>query len=106
MVAAVIHGIATFALAVGMAASAAVGGMTHDAPLWNDGGNIPPGHGKPHNRPAFKPVPGCTPEIRLADRLLVVDWDGRYRKMQFDEAERRIENGTWADDVWVVGTCR
>ena len=103
-----IHGIATFALAVGMAASAAVAGVTHDAPEGGFNGHLgtlPPGHGKPDNVPEFRPHPGCTPEIRLADRLLVVDQDGRYREMAFDEATRRIENAAWVDDVWVVGTC-
>lgn len=96
-------------LPVAMTAAMAISGMTHDAPEGHYNGHLgtlPPGYGKPHNhQPAFKEHPGCTPEMRLSDMVLIVDWDGEYRRMAYDEAERRRTNKNWADDVWVVGTC-
>jgi hypothetical protein len=97
-------------LPVAMGAAIAVSGMTHDAPEGHYNGHLgtlPPGHAKVHNDPSFVPTPGCRPEVRLTDTLLVIDWDSEVHRMDYDEVEDRVRDGgtNWANDVWVIGSC-
>lgn len=97
-------------LPVAMGAAVAVSGMTHDAPKGHfngDMGTLPPGYGKPHNKPSFTPTPRCQAEVLLTDTLLVTTWDAKVKRMDYDEVEDRVNDGkaNWANDVWVIGSC-
>lgn len=104
----VFRSLLTGLLAVMFLTAVAVAGMTHDAPEGNYNGHmgtLKPMTGKPHNVPEFVPTPGCTPEVELADVLLVVDYDNDVIRMPYDEVERRQASKSWADNVWVIGSC-
>lgn len=69
---------------------------------------------KPHNLPTWRTHGGQAGCASFVDAVLdptrykttlVVTWDGELERMSQDEAWHRVENKTWADDVWAIGVC-
>lgn len=67
------------------------------------------------DHPAWRPAhanrfPGCIDMAKWAssqvpDAVVVVRRDGGLTRMSFDEAFRRANSGSLADDVWTIGAC-
>ena len=85
-----------------------VSNVTYNVPEGNYNGymgTLKPMTGKPHNTAEFVPTKGCVSEVKFADTLLVMDYDADVMPMSYDEVERRQRSKTWADNVWVIGSC-
>jgi hypothetical protein len=98
-----LNSIVALALALGLYVSAS----THAAPVGGFVGSTGPAvhpAAAPHWTPALaRRFPGFDGRQRLSDRVVVIRLDGAAQRMSFDEAWRRGQTDTRADDVWTVG---